>query len=57
MRLLQLALSDQGCDIRADGVFGNATARFVRALQRTSDLPETGVADAGLVQKLISTEA
>lgn len=57
VRLLQLALSDQGCDIRADGVFGNATARFVRALQRTSDLPETGVADAGLVQKLISMEA
>lgn len=57
VRLVQLALSDQGCDIRADGIFGNATARFVRALQRTSDLPETGVADASLVQKLISMEA
>lgn len=57
VRLLQLALSDQGCDIRADGIFGHATARFVRALQRTSELPETGVADAGLVQKLVSMDA
>jgi chitosanase len=56
VRLVQLALSDQGCDVRADGIFGNATARFIRALQRTSDLPETGVADAGLIHKLISME-
>ncbi len=57
VRLVQLALSDQGCDVRADGIFGNATARFIRALQRTSELPETGVADTALIQKLISMEA
>jgi hypothetical protein len=29
----------------------------VRALQRTSELPETGVADTGLIQRLIAMEA
>jgi len=53
VRLLQLALSDQGCDIRADGIFGNASARFVRAFQGTAELPETGVADAALVHRLL----
>ena len=57
VRLVQLALSDQGCDLRADGIFGNATARLVQAWQRTSDLPETGVADAGLIHRLVSAEA
>jgi chitosanase len=57
VRLVQLALSDQGCDIRADGIFGNGSARFVRALQRTNELPETGVADVGLIQKLMAMEA
>jgi chitosanase len=57
VRLIQLALSDQGCDVRADGVFGNATAKFIRAFQRASDLPETGVADAGLIHRLITADA
>lgn len=57
VRLVQLALSDQGCDIRADGIFGNATARFVRAFQRTSELPENGVADAQLIHRLIAMDA
>lgn len=56
VRLLQLALSDQGCDVRADGIFGNATAKFVKAAQRSGDLPETGVADAGLVHRLVTME-
>jgi len=55
-RLVQLALSDQGCDVRADGVFGNGTAKFIRAFQRTSDLPETGVADAVVIHKLMAME-
>jgi chitosanase len=54
VRLVQLALSDHGCDVRADGIFGPVTARFIRAFQRTSDLPETGVADAVVIHKLIS---
>jgi chitosanase len=54
VRLVQLALSDQGCDIRADGIYGNASARFIRAFQRTSELPETGAADAALVHRLLA---
>lgn len=54
VRLVQLALSDQGCDIRADGIFGTSTSRFIQAFQRASDLPETGVADDTLVHRLIS---
>ena len=54
VRLVQLALSDQGCDIRADGVYGTASARFIRAFQLTSELPETGIADAALIQRLLA---
>lgn len=54
VRLVQLALSDQGCDIRADGIFGNSTARFIRAFQRTGDLPETGVADVTVIDRLLA---
>lgn len=54
VRLVQLALSDQGCDIRADGIFGNSTARFIRAFQRTGDLPETGVADVAVIDRLLA---
>jgi chitosanase len=54
VRLVQLALSDQGCDIRADGIFGASTSRFIHAYQRASDLPETGVADDALIHRLIS---
>lgn len=57
VRLVQLALSDQGCDIRADGIFGSATARSIRAFQRTHELPETGVADAGVIHRLLALEA
>lgn len=57
VRLVQLALSDQGCDVRADGIFGNATARFIRAFQRTTDVPETGAAEPGLIQRLLAVDA
>jgi chitosanase len=57
VRLVQLALSDQGCELRADGIYGNVTARCVRAFQRTHELPETGIADAGLIQRLMTIEA
>lgn len=56
VRLVQLALSDQGCDLRADGVYGPVTARLVRAFQRTQELPETGAADAALVHRLLAME-
>lgn len=56
VRLVQLALSDQGCDVRADGIFGSATSRLIHAFQRTGDLPETGVADAALIHRLLAME-
>jgi chitosanase len=57
VRLVQLALSDQGCDVRADGIFGSASDRFIRAFQRTHEMPETGVADPGLIHRLIAMDA
>jgi len=56
VRLVQLALSERGCDVQADGIFGSATERFVRVFQRTNALPETGVADAGLIRRLLAME-
>lgn len=56
VRLVQLALSDQGCDLRADGIFGSASERFVRAFQRASELPETGVADPTLIHRLLGAD-
>ena len=57
VRLVQLALSDQGGDVRADGIFGSTSARFVRAFQRSHELPETGVADAALIERLLGMDA
>jgi chitosanase len=56
VRLVQLALSDQGSDVRADGIFGNGTARVVRAFQRSNALPETGVVDVALIHRLMAME-
>ena len=42
VRRVQLALSDRGVDIRADGVYGQGSQRCVQALQRTQGLPPTG---------------
>ena len=53
-RLLQLALSERGADIRADGVFGRASATCVASHQQSAGLPVTGVADRGLVLALAS---
>lgn len=52
VRLLQLALSDGGAEVKADGVFGGASARCVRELQLVRGLPVTGVADMGLIAEL-----
>lgn len=54
VRLLQLALSERGADIRADGVFGRASATCVAGHQRSVGLPVTGVADPALVLGLAS---
>lgn len=56
VRLVQLALSDQGCELRADGIYGNVTARCIRAFQRSHDWPESGIAAPSLIQKLLAVE-
>jgi chitosanase len=54
VRLVQLALSERGADIRADGVFGRVSGNSVADHQRASGLPVTGVADRALVVALAS---
>lgn len=53
VRRVQLALSDLGADIKADGVFGNASARSVREVQIARGMPVTGVADIALIGNLV----
>jgi len=53
VRLLQLALSNLGADIKADGVFGAASARCVKEIQSARGLPATGVADVALIGTLV----
>lgn len=53
VRLLQLALSNVGADIKADGVFGAASMRCVKEAQIARGLPVTGVADVGLIGSLV----
>jgi chitosanase len=45
VRLVQLALSERGAAIRADGVFGRASADRVADHQRSVGAPVTGVVD------------
>jgi chitosanase len=49
VRLLQLALSDIGGNILADGVYGSTSARHVREYQAQQGQPPTGVADPQLI--------
>jgi len=52
VRLLQLGLSEAGVDIKADGIFGQTSARRLKDYQAASGLPATGVADLALVARL-----
>lgn len=54
VRLLQLALSERGANIRADGVFGRASSTHVADHQRAIGAAVTGVADRALVLSLAS---
>jgi chitosanase len=54
VRLLQVALSQLGGDVRADGVFGRASSRCVADHQGRTGLPVSGVADRPLVLSLAS---
>ena len=55
VRLVQLALSERGADIRADGVFGRASSHRVADRQRAIGVPVTGVADRAFVLALAAT--
>ncbi len=53
VRLLQLALSEQGIAIKADGIFGRTSANLLRDYQASAGLPATGVADPALLGRLL----
>jgi chitosanase len=53
VRLLQLGLSDQGVDIKADGIYGQTCLRRIKGYQAAHNLPVTGVADAALTARLV----
>lgn len=55
VRLIQLALSDAGKNIKCDAVFGPASATCVREYQAGAGLPATGVVDATLAHRLLSS--
>jgi chitosanase len=52
VRLVQLALSDAGLDVKADGVFGQASSDALRRVQAGRGQAATGVADASAVAEL-----
>lgn len=52
VRLVQLGLSFAGMAIKADGLFGQTSARCIREYQRSRGLPITGVADIALIAEL-----
>ncbi len=54
VRLCSSGLSDRGADIKADGIFGQTTARRVREYQVSQGLPATGVADPTLIADLVT---
>jgi chitosanase len=54
VRMVQLGLSDEGLDIKADGVFGEASMRCVREYQIAHGLPATGAADLELIGRLVN---
>jgi chitosanase len=52
VRLVQVALSQRGHEIHADGVFGRASARSVAEFQERGGRPVTGVVEKALVATL-----
>jgi chitosanase len=54
VRLVQLALSGFGADIKADGIYGKTSVKRVKEYQIQSGLPVTGVADIPLITVLCS---
>ena len=52
VRLAQLALSERGYPVLADGIFGQTSQRFVSQFQETAGLARTGAIEAALFSKL-----
>jgi chitosanase len=52
VRMIQLALSDLGMDIKADGIYGQTSVRLMKAYQQNNGLPVTGAADITLIARL-----
>lgn len=52
VRLVQLALSDRDMDIKADGIFGQTSAKRVKQFQIQNGMPATGVVDIPLIAQL-----
>jgi chitosanase len=53
VRLVQLGLSDRDADIKADGVFGQTSAKRIKEFQTANGLPATGIADVALIARLV----
>lgn len=54
VRLVQLALSDHNMDIKADGIFGQTSAKRIKEYQAQSGRPANGVADIPLIAQFCS---
>ncbi|MFZ7128578.1 MAG: chitosanase [Desulfobacterales bacterium] len=54
VRLVQLGLSEHGVGIKADGIFGQTSARLVREYQASNHLPPTGSVDTALIASLVA---
>lgn len=54
VRMVQLGLSDNGTDIKADGVFGQVSMKCIKNYQAEKGLPVTGVVDISLIAQLVS---
>lgn len=52
VRLLQLALSDAGQAVKADGIFGQSASDALRQFQQAQGQPASGAADPGQVAAL-----
>jgi chitosanase len=53
VRLVQLALSDRGMDVMADGIFGQTSKTRITEYQIAHGKPATGVADLALIAELV----
>lgn len=51
VRLVQLALSDCGMDIKADGIWGKTSTTRLKEYQNQNGLPPTGVADIQMIAR------